>query len=182
MGQDQVQEFEGPDLEHDALLSHFAARIKEAKERSSDASESSAKSAEFMKETGLNSQAHSWGISILKKLDMKNGQLKAMDVIESLKVMIPLLENHVRGQGTIGMDLEGPDAKTDGDDTPPPKPTTKAKAAAPKAKPAAKAKPATTKAKPAAAKAKAEPKGSAEPKDEGGEKTNVTPINFSKQA
>ncbi len=59
--------FDGPEVEHDALISFYEARIAEEHARSSDASESAAKVNQFLEETGLNSQACSWGKSILKK-------------------------------------------------------------------------------------------------------------------
>ncbi len=96
------------EVNHDDLISEIAARIHEEGERNSDASDSAAATHKFLEETGLNSQAFSWGKSITKKLSKKQGQAKAMDIIRSLKVMLPMLENHVMGQGTKEMDLDGP--------------------------------------------------------------------------
>ena len=108
-GQQVREAFDGPKVEHDDLMSFLNERIAEQHARSADASESSSKTTKFVDETGLNSQAVSWAGSILKKLPKKDGQAKAMDVIRSMKLMLPMLENHVGGQGTQEMDLDGPE-------------------------------------------------------------------------
>ncbi|WP_170759954.1 hypothetical protein [Ruegeria lacuscaerulensis] len=117
-GQQVRKAYDGPKVEHDALISELEARIREEHARSSDASESSAKMKKFLDETELNSQAVSWGKTILKKLPKKDGQTKAMDVIRSLKEILPMIENHVAGQGTGEMDLEGPQEDTETDEEP----------------------------------------------------------------
>ena len=104
--------YDGPSLEHDALLANMGARIREQRARSSDASESAAKVKTLLEDTGLNSQAYSWLKSILMKLDKKDGQAKAMDVIRSLQAGLPILEAHVGGQGTGEMDLNTAPAET----------------------------------------------------------------------
>ncbi|MFY0633655.1 MAG: hypothetical protein JXQ91_07580 [Vannielia sp.] len=107
-GKDVRVAFDGPELEHDALIGHIEARIREEVARSSDASDSASRTAQFNEETGMNNQALSWCKSILKKLPKKDGQHKAMDVIMSLKAALPMVEAHVRGQGTTEMDFEEP--------------------------------------------------------------------------
>jgi hypothetical protein len=94
------------DVTHDDLISELGQRKHEETKRKSDASESGDKTKKFLERTGLNSQAFSWGGSILKKLDKKDGEHKAMDIIRSLKVMLPMLEDQVKGQSTVQMDLE----------------------------------------------------------------------------
>lgn len=101
--------FDGPQVEHDKLIDQIEARAREQHARSSDASESAARVALFIEQTGLNSQAFSWLSSIVKKLPKKDGQAKAMDVIRSLEVGLPMVKAHVGGQGTVDMDLDGPD-------------------------------------------------------------------------
>lgn len=98
-----------PVCDHDKLFSEIFARAKEERARKIDAGESAAETKKFLDETKLNSQAHSWGRSIIKKLDMKDGENKAMDVIRSLNFLLPMLENHVVGQGTSEMDLDAPE-------------------------------------------------------------------------
>ena len=95
--------FKGPDVEHDKLISFIEARNREDHQRSSSAGESRQKIAEFLEDTGCNSQALSWARSILKKLDKTDGQHKAMDVIMSLKKVLPMIEAHVTGQSTPDM-------------------------------------------------------------------------------
>jgi hypothetical protein len=90
--------FDGPTVEHDALLGQIEARIREEYARSSDASESGAKTSDFLDETGLNSQVFAWSKSIIKKLPKKDGQAKAMDMIRSWEVVLPMLKAHVSGQ------------------------------------------------------------------------------------
>lgn len=105
-GAEVRQAYDGPSVDHDALIDQIQARSAEEYARASDAAESGAKINEFLEETGLNSQAFSWGKSILKKLPKKDGQAKAMDVIRSLELIVPMLKAHVGGQGTGEMDLE----------------------------------------------------------------------------
>lgn len=100
--------FDGPKVEHDDLIDQIQARAAEQHARSSDASESAAKVSAFIEKTGLNTQAFSWLSSILKKLPKKDGQGKAMDIIRSLEVGLPMVKAHVGGQGTGEMDLDGP--------------------------------------------------------------------------
>lgn len=168
-GAEVRQAFDGPDVEHDALIAQLEARIREEHSRSSDASESAAKVAMFIDETGVNSQALSWMKTIVKKLPKKDGQHKAMDIIRSIKVMLPMIEDHVGGQGTGEMYLEGPKEV--------PKPDAKAK---PAAKPKAKAK-----AKAAEEPADAETEEFNAEVDEvmgDGSKGKVTPITFGRGA
>lgn len=97
----------GPTFTQDELITHLSARAAEEHARKADGSESAAKTADFIEETGVNSQALSWGGSILKKLPKKDGQSKAMDIIRSLEVMLPMLKSHIGDNGTLDMDLDG---------------------------------------------------------------------------
>jgi hypothetical protein len=108
-GQEVREAFDGPKVEHDQLMSELEARIAEEYSRASDSSESAAKVAKFLEETGLNGQAVKWVKSILKKLPKKDGQVKAMDIIRSLELILPMAKNHVGGQGTAEMQLEPSD-------------------------------------------------------------------------
>lgn len=91
---------DGPTVDHDDLIGAIEARMREEYARSSDASESAAKTTQFLEKTGLNGQAFSWLKSILKKLPKKDGQAKAMDIIRSLEVGLPMVKSHVGGQTT----------------------------------------------------------------------------------
>lgn len=102
------EEFKGPEVSHDDLLAHIGARHREEYARKSDAAESGDKTQKFLEETGLNGQALKWAGSIIKKLPKKDGQAKAMDIIRSLDLILPMIKDHVEGQGTGEMDL-GPD-------------------------------------------------------------------------
>jgi hypothetical protein len=108
---------DGPTVKHDDLIDQIAARSAEEHARRSDSSESAAKVKKFLEKTSLNSQAFSWLKSILKKLPKKDGQAKAMDIIRSLEVGLPMIKNHVGGQETPDM-LDGQAPETPGDDDP----------------------------------------------------------------
>jgi hypothetical protein len=90
--------FDGPSIEHDALIDQIEARNREDKQRSSSAGESRALIKEFLEDTDLHPKAFSMFRTILKLLDRDNGQHKAQDLIRSLKAGIPLVEAHVGGQ------------------------------------------------------------------------------------
>jgi len=105
-----------PKVNHDDLISQILARSDEEYARGSDAAESGALTKTFLEETGLNSQAFSWAKTIIKKIKKKDGQAKAMDVIRSMNAILPMLENHVLGQGTAEMDLEPDTDDEDADD------------------------------------------------------------------
>lgn len=102
-GEQVRRALDGPTLDHDELIGHIGARIKEEHERSSDGSESAAKVSAFIEKTGINSQAYSWMKTIIKKLPKKDGQAKAMDVIRSIKAALPMVEAHISGQSTVEM-------------------------------------------------------------------------------
>ena len=115
-GKDVREAFDGPQIEHDAFISQLLERNREQTARSSDASESAAKAKEFIEETGLNSKVFGWSKQVLKTLDKKDGQHKAMDIIRSMEAVVGPLRDHVAGQGTLEMDIEGP-SSGDADDT-----------------------------------------------------------------
>lgn len=111
-------------VDHDTLLGEIGRVKKEEGARKSDAAESGAKTKEFLEETRLNSQAFSWMCSIVKKLDKKDGESKAMDIIRSLEAGLPMIKNHVLGQqdemdlepeesAPTGVDDSGEDPETD---------------------------------------------------------------------
>lgn len=104
-GQEIREAYDGPSVEHDALIGQIEARAREQFARSSDASESAAKVKEFVDETGLNTRAYTWLSAIIKTLPKKDGQAKAMDVIRSLEVGLPMIKAHVAGQGTVEMEF-----------------------------------------------------------------------------
>lgn len=113
-GAEVREAFDGPSVEHDDLITQILDRAREQHARSSDASESSAKVAEFLEDTGVNSKAYQWASAIVKTLDKKDGQHKAMDIIRSLEVLLPMVKNHVGGQGTTEMDLGEPEEDAGG--------------------------------------------------------------------
>lgn len=102
-------------IEHDQLIDNLLARLREEHARSSDASESAAKVKEFLEDTRLNAKAYGFLKQILKQLPKKDGQSKAMDVIRSLELALPMVRNHVESQGNVEMDLGEP-AEMVGDD------------------------------------------------------------------
>lgn len=100
--------YDGPDLDHDKLIGQIEARNREDKERASSAGESRQKIGTFLDETAMNSKAFAWCRQILKTGDKADGQNKAMDIIRSLETALPMVKDHVGGQGTGEMDLDGP--------------------------------------------------------------------------
>jgi hypothetical protein len=105
--------FDGPSIEHDALIDQIEARNREDKHRASSAGESRAKIKDFLEDTDLHPKAFSMFRTILKLLDRDNGQHKAQDLIRSLKAGIPLVEAHVGGQPDM-FDQAGDDLAGDG--------------------------------------------------------------------
>lgn len=100
--------FKGPTIEHDKLIDFSVARNQEDRKRASSAGESRALIKGFLDDTGMNGKALSWLRHILKTADKDDGQAKAMDIIMSLKKVLPMVEAHVAGQGTASLDLDGP--------------------------------------------------------------------------
>ena len=82
-GQAVREAFDGPQTEHDELIDQMEARMREEHARGSDASESAAKVSAFIDKTGLNTQAFSWGKTILKKLPKKAVSLPKQVPLES---------------------------------------------------------------------------------------------------
>lgn len=105
-GEEVRQAFDGPEIEHDVLISNMAARNAEDAERASSAGESRSAIGVFLETTGMNSKAYSWMRQILKK----KKQADQMDIIMSLEVALPMVKAHVAGQGEADMFDEAPDA------------------------------------------------------------------------
>jgi len=98
--------FDGPQIEHDTLISNIEARNREDGERASSAGESRAAIKEFLDETNMNPKAFSWCRVILKQKD----QAKAMDMIRSLEVGLAMVKAHVAGQqGDLFPEDDDPD-------------------------------------------------------------------------
>lgn len=107
---------EGPDINHDGLIDFIEECNREDSERASSAGETRQAIGEFIESTGMNSKALAWCRQILKA---KN-QSKQMDIIMSLEKALPMIKDHVSGQGTAEMELEDqappPDTGPTGDD------------------------------------------------------------------
>lgn len=88
--------FTGPTLEHDQMIGEMEARNREDGERASSAGESRAAIKAFLDDTNMNPKAFSWCRVILKQND--KDQAKAMDMIRSLEVALPMIKQHVSGQ------------------------------------------------------------------------------------
>jgi hypothetical protein len=88
--------FDGPQIEHDDLISNIEARNREDATRASSAGESRAAIKEFLEDTNMNPKAFSWLRVILKAND--KDQAKAMDMIRSLEVGLKMVKAHVSGQ------------------------------------------------------------------------------------
>lgn len=108
--------FNGPNLNHDELLDFIDARNREDRQRSSSAGETRQKIGAFLEDTGMNGKALGFCRQILKINDKDDGQHKAMDVIMSLNKALPMIEAHVRGQGTAEMEFEVDEAPEEQDE------------------------------------------------------------------
>lgn len=95
------QAFDGPDIDHDTLISRASRHNDEDAERASSAGETRADIGNFLEDTGLNSKAYSVLRQIMKVAG--KSQDKAMDIIRSLKTGLPMVESHVAGQSTTDM-------------------------------------------------------------------------------
>lgn len=84
----------GPDVDHDRLISFAAARNEEDAERASSAGESRQLIGKFLEDTGMNGKALSWLRIILKQKKTD----KAMDIIRSLEHGLPMVKQHLGGQ------------------------------------------------------------------------------------
>lgn len=88
--------FTGPTVEHDQIIGEMEARNREDGERASSAGESRAAIKAFLDQSNMNPKAFSWLRMILKQND--KDQAKAMDIIRSLEVALPMVKAHVSGQ------------------------------------------------------------------------------------
>ena len=88
--------FDGPSIEHDTLIDQMGARNQEDAQRASSAGESRAEIKAFLEDTNMNPKAFSWLRMVLKQND--KDQAKAMDIIRSLEVGLPMIKSHVSGQ------------------------------------------------------------------------------------
>ncbi|MDB6151497.1 MAG: hypothetical protein JWQ44_2945 [Chthoniobacter sp.] len=98
--------FTGPSVEHDQLIDHAIARNEEDRQRASSAGTSRSYIKMFLDETGVNGKALSWLRMVLKTADKDDGTSKAMDIIMSLEKCLPMVKQHVAGQGTAPMDFD----------------------------------------------------------------------------
>lgn len=108
--------YNGPTLDHDELIGFIDDRNREDRQRSSSAGETRQKIGEYLEETGMNGKALGFCRQILKINDKDDGQHKAMDVIMSLNKALPMIEAHVRGQGTTEMEFDTDPIETESED------------------------------------------------------------------
>lgn len=103
--------YKGPDISHDQLIGKSEEFNREDGQRASSAGETRQKIGQLLDTTAMNGKAFSWLRQILKVNDKANGQEKAMDIIRSLEKCLPMVRDHVSGQGTKAMDLSEPEAE-----------------------------------------------------------------------
>lgn len=100
----------GPALDADELVTFAVERNREDRKRAESAGESRQKIGEYLDETGMNGKALSWCRQILKVNDKgDDGQAKAMDIIMSVEKALPIIKQHVSGQGTLEMSFDEPE-------------------------------------------------------------------------
>lgn len=99
-----VKAFTAPDVDHDTLIDFTLARNAEDAKRASDAGETRQAIGAFIDKTNLHPKAYAQARAILKQAAKHQG--KAVDWIRSLKHVLPMVESHITGQGTLEMDLK----------------------------------------------------------------------------
>lgn len=98
---DEVTEI---DVTYEDFITFAAARNREDAERASTAGESRQKIGEFIEETGVNGRALGFCRSILKQ--KKYGT--QMDMIRTVKELLPHVEAYVQGQGGPELPFDEP--------------------------------------------------------------------------
>jgi len=124
VGAEVRKAMDGPKVEHDALLDRIEIQVAKQFERSSDASGSGEELKEFIEATGLNTTAYKFAENLFKTSKKKDGQTKAMDVIRSIKLLVPMMESHIGGQPDM---LDKAAAELEADPKPAEKPKSKRK-------------------------------------------------------
>lgn len=95
----------GPDIDHDALIGKVEKWNDEDRARASTAAETRGEIGDFTERTGMNPKALSM-VRTIKKAAMKDGgQAKAMDIIRSLEMALPMVKADISGQQS-DMDFE----------------------------------------------------------------------------
>lgn len=98
--------FDGPEIEHDALIAKIATFNNADAERASDAGTTRQQIGAFLDETNLNGKA----FSVLRGLLKEKKRDKAMDMIRSLEIGLPMIKLHLGGnQPELNLDSDGPD-------------------------------------------------------------------------
>jgi hypothetical protein len=88
----------GPDIEHDQLIGKIDKWNDEDRARASTAAETRGEIGDFTERTGMNPKALSM-VRTIKKAAMKDGgQAKAMDIIRSLEMALPMVKADISGQ------------------------------------------------------------------------------------
>jgi hypothetical protein len=96
----------GPEIEHDELIGKVDKWNGEDRARASTAAETRGEIGAFTERTGMNPKALSM-VRTIKKAAMKDGgQAKAMDIIRSLEMALPMVKADISGQQSE-MDLGG---------------------------------------------------------------------------
>lgn len=92
---------------HDALLSNHQKWAVGEKNAASTAGERRQQIGAFAEQHGIENKALS---QIRAGLKIKN-EGKRLDWLRSMEAMLPMAANHIRGQGTVEMDLGEPEPK-----------------------------------------------------------------------
>jgi len=92
------------DIDHDTLIGRAVQHNREDAERVSSAAETRADIGQFIDETGFNKKAYSILRQIMKTGDKSRD--KAMDVIRSLELGLPMVKAHIAGQSEMDFDAE----------------------------------------------------------------------------
>jgi hypothetical protein len=88
----------GPSIEHDALIGKIDKWNGEDRSRASSAAETRSEIGDFTEHSGMNPKALSM-VRTIKKAALKDGgQAKAMDIIRSLEMALPMVKADISGQ------------------------------------------------------------------------------------
>lgn len=102
----------GPEIEHDELIGKIDKWNGEDRARASTAAETRGEIGAFTERTGMNPKALSM-VRTIKKAALKDGgQAKAMDIIRSLELALPMVKADIGGQQSE-MDLDGDEPVTE---------------------------------------------------------------------
>jgi hypothetical protein len=105
--------YDGPDIDHDALIGKIGKWNGEDRSRASSAAETRGDIGRFIETTGMNNKALAMLRTIMKEAQKDGGDAKARDIIRSLEKGLPFVKDEIGGQ-TDMLDADAADKPGDG--------------------------------------------------------------------